>query len=170
MKELNIKISGESYLHNAYISIDGKPVKFKRNQFKNFEYRHQTEQDKVKIQICKYADIGGFFWFITQLFFFVISIFGIFDTHAKNKGLCLDYVLDVDLRDEANNLTIRCNPPRENQKAIEIETGLQIEEQNNNYLIAKNAKKKFKTLKISKIICAIAIVVIACVSLIVTMV
>ena len=168
MNELDFKIAGAVYLDNAYVYIDDKPVKFKKNQYKNLTYHHRTEQDRVKIRICKYADIGGALWFFIQLLFFVISIFGIFDTHVVNRGVCFDCTLDVKLSGH-NSLTLRCNAPRNGQKVFDVETDAHAQEHDNNYCIMENAERKLKALKISKILLAIAIVAIVSVSLAVTL-
>ena len=140
MKELNLKITGEKNLGNTLIYIDKKPVKFKRNEFKNLVYNYKTMQDKVKIDVYKFLDVGGVWWFLTQIFLFLISIFGIFDVHSKNRYICLDCSFELDLK-ENNNVTLRCNTPKENTKAIEIESDLKITEISNEYFVDKKAKK-----------------------------
>lgn len=85
MNELNIKLTGEKNLGNSTILIDGTPITLKQNEFKNLTCNYQTEKDKVKVEVIKYLDVGGVWWFITQLFFFIISVFGILDVYHKNS-------------------------------------------------------------------------------------
>lgn len=168
MKELDINIAGAVYLDNANVYVDGRPAKFRKNQYKNLTYHHRTDQDTVKIRICKYADIGGAVWFFIQLLFFVISIFGIFDTRIANRAVCFDCTLDVDIKGN-DSLTLRCNPPKNGQKVFDVDTGARVQEHDNCYCTAENAEKKLKALKLAKILLAVAIVVIVTVTLIVTL-
>lgn len=160
MNQLNLQITGESNLENAVIEIDGKPVNLKRNKSKKLAYSHSTTQDKAVIRICKYLDVGGVVWFLTQIFFFLISIFGIFDLHSKNRCLCFDYFLEVDLQ-ENSDVKLYCKPPRENQPAIQVETELQTAESGNVYFVNKKAKRTLKGLRITKILLTIAIIILA---------
>lgn len=157
MKTLNIKLNGTQYLNNAIVYVDNKQVKFKQNEFKNLVSKVETDSDKVTIKVYKALDVGGVVWFITQLFFFLISIFGIFDVYTKNRYLALCFECDVNLKDE-NNITLSCKKPVNNEKAFEVETDLIVSELENKFYIDEAAKKKLKWLLISKIILAVAIV------------
>lgn len=157
MKTVNLKFTGMGYVDNPIVYVDEKPIKLVKNQFNNLTSRVDTENDKVNIKIYKALDVGGFLWFITQIFFFLISIFGIFDVRQKNRYLTLEYQGEIILG-ETNDITLRCNPPKDNAKAFEIEGDLQTAEAENKYYIDKNAKKRLKLLLITKIILALAIV------------
>lgn len=166
MNELNIKLTGEKNLGNATILIDGAPITLKQNEFKNLTCNYQTEKDKVKVEVIKYLDVGGVWWFITQLFFFIISVFGILDVYHKNRCYYVEFAIEVDLK-QNGDLTLRCNAPKNEAKAIDVETDLIIEEKANRYMIDEKAKKTFKNLLISKIFLAVAILVVVIVILIV---
>ena len=157
MKTLALKINGHSNFSTTVVTVDGKPIKFKKNSFGNLTGKYQTAQDKVKIKIYNVLDVGGIFWFITQLFFFLISIFGIFDLHCREKCVVLDFEMDVDLQDD-NQLTLQINPPRLDGKAINVETNLVCQELVNQYQCDEQAKRTMKNLRWAKIICAVAVV------------
>lgn len=158
MKDLNIKLTGERYLDNAVIKIDGKPATFKKNEFKNYTVNYKTENDKVKIEVYKMLDVGGIGWFITQLLFFIISIFGIFDVRYKFRHISLEYSAEFDLKEGQNNITIRIAPPKENTKSVITETDLQFNENINKYSVNAKAKKTLKILKFAKILLTLAII------------
>lgn len=166
MKTLNLKLTGSQNLGDALVFVDDKPAQFKRNEFKDLTCSVETDSDKVNLKIYKALDVGGIWWFLTQLFFFLISIFGILDIYSKNRYLSLQYEGEVELKED-NNITLSCNLPRENAKVFDIETDLQVTENENKFYIDQQAKKKFKILLISKILLAIAIVVTTVVVLIV---
>ena len=157
MRTINMKLTGSQQLENIAVSINNNPVTFKQNEFKNLVCNYETDASKINIKIYKMLDVGGIWWFITQLFFFVISIFGIFDVHLKNRYLGLIYEGEVELNDN-NDLTINCKIPKEDDKAFEIQTDLVVTEKNNKCFVDEKAKKTFKTLLISKIILALAII------------
>lgn len=157
MKQINLKLTGEQYLGEAVVLIDGKQAKFTKNQFGNLVLNHQTENDKIKLEVHKLLDVGGFFWFITQLFFFIITIFGILDIHSKKKYITLIYEAEIELKEE-NNILLRCNYPKDNAQAFEVETDLSVNEGKNKFFVDEKARKIFKGLLIAKIILALAII------------
>lgn len=157
MKTINMKLTGSQQLENIAVSINNNPVTFKQNEFKNLVCNYETDASKINIKIYKMLDVGGIWWFITQLFFFVISIFGIFDVHSKNKYLGLVYEGEIELNDN-NDITINCKTPKENDKAFEIQTDLVVTEKNNKCYIDEKTKKISKALLIAKIILALAII------------
>ncbi len=158
MKQLEIKLTGQQNLGDTFISIDDKPAKFKRNEFGNVVCKYQTENDKVNIKVYRMLDVGGIGWFITQLFFFIISIFGLLDIHRKEKCMIVDFESNVELK-EQSKITLRLNTPQENGKAIDIETDLNAQEVSNKYYLDTQAMKTLKVLRLTKIILAIAIIV-----------
>lgn len=158
MKELEIKLTGAQNIGETIVSIDDKPVKFKKNEFDSLVCKYQTENDKVNIKVIRMLDIGGVFWFLTQIFFFLITIFGLFDIHHKERCLVVDFETEVDLKEE-NTLTLQFNTPQENGTAITLQTDLTNKEISNKYYLDTKAKKKLKALKITKIFLALAILV-----------
>lgn len=160
MKELEIKLTGTRNLAETVVEIDDKPVQFKKNQFGSLVCRYQTANDHVNIKVKRLLDVGGLWWFITQLCFFLISILGIFDVRSHEKGLVLDFEAAVDLKTE-NNLTLRLNRPQADGKAINIETDLGCRELSNGYYLDTHAARTLKRLKFAKICCALATIVIA---------
>lgn len=157
MRELEIKLTGRQFTGETVVSIDDKPVKFKKNEFGNLVCKYQTENDKINVKVYRLLDVGGFVWFITQLFFFVISIFGIFDIHHRERCFVVDFESEFDLKEE-NKITLRLYPPHQSEKAIDIETELTFKEISNEYFLDATAKKTLIGLTITKIILALAII------------
>lgn len=158
MKEIEIKLTGMQSLDDTLIKIDDKPIKFKKNQFGNLICKHQTDNDKVNIKIIRLLDVGGMFWFITKLFFFIISVFGLFDVHHKEKCQVIDFETEIYLKDE-NKLTLQLNNFQENNEAINIQTDLLYEQISNKYYLNTKAKKMLKRLKVAKIFILLAMII-----------
>lgn len=157
MKTLYLKITGSQNLSNTVVYIDNKPAELKRNEFQNLTCNYETENESVNVKIYKMLDVGGIWWFITQLLFFIISIFGIFDARTKNRALSLEYEADVELKDNSS-LTLGLNVPKENGTAFKVETDLNLVGKTNKFFVDVNAKKKFKYLLISKILLTLAVI------------
>ena len=105
-------------------------------------------------------DVGGIVWFITQIFFFLISVFGIFDIHRKEKCMVFNFETEVDLKEE-NKITLQLNSPQENGQAIDVQTDLTNREISNRYYLDTKAKKTLKILRLTKIFLTLAIVITA---------
>ncbi len=157
MRDVEIKLTGVHSLSETEVYVDDKPVKFKKNEFKNLVCKYSTESEKINIKVFKMLDIGGAVWFITQLFFFLISIFGLLDIHHRQRCMVIDFEMDVDLKEE-NKITLQFNSPQEDKDAIEIQTDLVNRVITNKYCLDVKAKKTLKALLITKIILALAII------------
>lgn len=165
MRTLEIKLAGAQNLGETVVSIDNEPVQFKENEFGSSVCKYQTENDKVNIKVYRLLDVGGFLWFITQLFFFVISIFGIFDVRRKERCLIVDFEAEIDLREE-NKLTLKFNVPKENAQAVGFQTNLTGRVLSNSYYLDTKAKRILKVLKITKLLLALAVIGVAIVVLV----
>lgn len=157
MRELEIKLIGHYNLSDTVINVDGNPVKFRKNQFGHLVCNYQTEKDKVNVKIYRMLDVGGVLWFLTQIFFFLISIFGIFDIHRRERCLIPDFEAEFDLKEE-NKLTLQFNSPQGSGAAIKIITDLTSRVISNEYYLDVKAKKILKGLLLTKIFLALAII------------
>ncbi len=159
MRELELKLTGWKVLGTVLVSIDDKPVKCKKNRYGNLVCNYQTESDRANIRIYRLLDVGGFVWFLTQIFFFLITIYGIFDVHRKERCWVIDFEAEVELKD-TNYMTLQCNYPRENGNAINVQTDTVCRELSNSFFLDRKAKKTLKWLKLTKFLLAVAITVI----------
>ncbi len=158
MNEVAVKLTGQQALDGVMVQIDNQPIAFKKNKFGSLVGKYRTSNNKIKIRVFRFIDVGGFAWFITQLFFFLISIFGIFDIHQREKCLIIDYEAEVDLKAD-NQLTLQLNFPKEDGNAINTQTDLFCREISNKYYLDSQAKRVLGRLKVAKIFLALAIVV-----------
>lgn len=157
MRELEIRLSGRQCSGERVVRVDDESLKLKKNKFGNYVGTYQTEKDRVTVKVYNLLDVGGVLWFLTQIFFFLISIFGIFDIHRKEKCLKMDFEAEVELKEE-NKITLQVNLPKENEKAITVQTELPNREITNNFYLDIRAKKTLKLLLAAKIITAIAVI------------
>ena len=158
MNELNVKLVAPKNIGYPLVRIDGEDVKFTRNKYGNFVYKYQTDNQTARIEVYRCMDVGGFFWFVAQLFFFLISLFGLFDIHRRERCVTLDFAMEIDLN-QTSDVTLRCKPRKENSVAVEVVTELPTRVLSNRYYVDETAKKKLKILTAVKVVLAIAIVV-----------
>lgn len=158
MNNLEIKLTGVQNIDEIVVNVDDNPQKFKKNEFGSLICNYQTENDKVNIKVSRMLDCGGILWFITQLLFFIISIFGLLDIHHREKCLIIDFETEIDLKDE-NKITLQFNSQQENEKAINVQTDLTSQEISNKYYLDVKSKKTIKYLRLAKILLALAIII-----------
>lgn len=161
-RTLNLKLSGFGGVGQYSVTADGEQLKFKKNKFGNYECKRPVESDSVKIEVYKYSDTGGVWWFLTQILFFIISVFGIFDVHGKKKFICINFATTIDLSTVPDggevNVTLRRNPPKDGTRAIEVESGAKATVSPNAYFVDAKAKRLNKILIVSKILTAVAVI------------
>lgn len=159
MKTVNLKIKGIGNL-KPIVAIDGKHIKFKKNEFGSYEKTIETENDKMEITIRKYLEINGRIWWLISIFQFIVSIFGLLDTMKEKFCTVIDFKMIVDLNSSTNTnlqLTIDCN--KETGKAVAVESELAVEEVVNTFYEDKKAKKRLKIMKFVKVFVFIAFVI-----------
>ena len=157
MKGLTVELNNIQRLGYYEVFIDGNGVPPEKDEHGKLVCKHQTEKDSVKIQVVRYLDCGGVWWFITQILFFIISIFGLLDMRGKNRGVALDYVAEVET-DNFGYTTLNFNMPNDGAKAVDVKSNTPVKEEANAYYTDEQAGKTFKKLFIAKIITAAVIV------------
>lgn len=157
MKELEIKLTGRQRRGETVVCVDDNPVAFKKNKFGNLVCNYQTEHDKVNIKVYRLLDVGGVVWFFIQLFFFVISIFGLLDIRRRERCMVIDFEADVDLN-QNSSVTLQVNSPKENEPAITVQTDLVCVEKSNEYFVDTKSRKILKGLRLTKLFLALAII------------
>ena len=147
MNVLNLRITG-ALRGDTFVTVDGARVESNNCAI-------QTEKAQVRVAVCRYLDVGGPLWFITQLLFFIISIFGIFDVHGRGKYLVADCQMDVYIK-ETCDLTVKINPPKKNAKVATFVGDVWLAEWSNKYVPDERAKKKYLALNLIKLFLALA--------------
>ena len=157
MKQLTVELNNIQRLGYYGVFIDGDSVSSEKDEHGKLVCKHQTEKDSVKIQVVRYLDCGSIWWFITQILFFIISIFGLLDIRGKNRGIALDFTAEVETAN-FGYITLNCNMLKDGVKAIEIKSNTPVKEEANKYYADEQARNTFKKLFIAKIITAAVVV------------
>lgn len=121
---------------------------------------YQTTKNKVNVKIVKSLEINSKLWWLSEIFFFIISVLGIFDTRADKRCQVTSCDFDVELTKQTN-MTVSFNKFEEDGKAVEIESNVAVSENKNVYYIDKIAKKRIKVTRIVKLAFWIALIITA---------
>lgn len=147
MKTLNLKLQGGLEL-KPIIEIDGKVVPYKRNKYKNIILSYETDKEEIDLRIKNILEINGPYWWLIQMFFFIITIFGILNPKLEKLCYSINYHSKIKLDKEKTAIAIKFNPLKDKNRAIETIDEGEITEIENEYLLDLKAKKRKKILKI----------------------
>ena len=100
--KLNLKIK-MGYAKNTTITVDGSKVKFTKDKYGNYTYIHKTESNIANVKIINYLDINTKHWFISNIIFFIISLFGILDKKFDKSFIVKDCEFNVNLDKDITN-------------------------------------------------------------------
>jgi len=146
--------------------IDDKIVKPKRVKRKLYKVEYQTEDTTAQIKVVTYSRMNTKLWFLIEMFYFLISVFGIFDQRFGKFCYITKCQVNVELQ-QNTNIGLRLIEPRNNGPVIKVDGGANVEEVFNYYSIDEKAKKHKKILRISKIITVILAIAILIICLVV---
>ena len=155
MRTLNLKIQGTQGL-KPHIMIDGKTVHYKRNKFKNIEITHETEKDSIEVSVSNILEILGPCWWLVQMAFFVISLFGILNPKLEKLCYELNYKAKINLLEGENDILVKFLPSETQVMQCDNEN---VEVLLSECTVSEEAKKRNKILKISKILSWLLLIV-----------
>lgn len=158
MRELNIKIAGNKKL-NPVVEVDGKSVPLSLNKFGNYEGKIQVEKDQVDIKVYRVLELNSKLWFLKYLFYYIISILGIFDVMREKKCIIIDCHLSLTLKgDEQSSILLTCKHMQNQSKAFEIKSNCEVQEHSNIFLIDKRAKRRKRLFGFVKFVVFIGVI------------
>ncbi len=134
------------------VEVDGNTLQYKKDNFGALTTQYTTDKSQIKIEINKYYDVLGPWWFLTSLFFFIISIFGILDIRPDKKCISLKTTFLINVR-ENSKIKIVFKTRKNGEKAVEVtcENAEITQEEGNTYYVEEQAKKRYKVLRVTKV-------------------
>ena len=163
MNELNLKLAGCTYKQRPNIFIDGKEVKYNKDDFGNLVVNYKTEKDSVEVAICKYLEINSKLWFLMSIVFFFVSIFGIFDARYDKKCVVIDCKYNIKLKEKTDIKFTLCDVSKNdlnNQgRGVVWEGDCQCEQIKNIGYTDQKARKRLKLMFWIKFLLWIALIV-----------
>lgn len=155
MNTLSLKIIGAEK-RDVLVSLDGKYVRIRRGKGGARLVSLDTENDSVHISVRTHLETREPLWWLTSIFFFIISIFGNFDIRPNRKCRAIGYEGDVFVTGKTE-LTLKLLPWSAGREAI-TSSGDDVIETENVCFIDTTALKRRKLLKFIKVFVTIAIV------------
>lgn len=159
MKTLNLKLQGGNSL-KPIIQIDGKQIDYTRNKNQSITLTHKCESDSVNISITNAIELNGPCWWLMQMVFFVISIFGILNPKLVKVYYFVDYQASIRLDNDVNDVVLRFNTFSVKGRAVEPlnNDNNVVEEVKNEYGIDTKAKKRRKVMVFSYVMTWIIVI------------
>lgn len=159
MNNVNLKILGGASL-NPTCLIDGDVVAMSKNSYGNLEGNFQTEKDGIQITIFRYLELNSRWWWLMSIVFFFISIFGLLNPPYDKKCIQIEYIATIKLK-ENNEINLKLNNVKREEKAISIDTICEVCEQENKIFVDKKAKKRLFLVRFFETIAWLGMIVIA---------
>lgn len=159
MNNLNFKIVGNSRMDPVCV-IDGNNITLTKNKFGNLEGSFQTEKDEVQVTMFSYLELGGKFWWLMSILFFIISIFGLFNPPYDKKCLKIDYNATIKLKDNSD-IVFKINNQKHADKAILVESVCEVVEGKNNLVVDKVVKRRLRIISLCKLLAWIGVIILA---------
>lgn len=159
MNKVNLVVASNKAYDNIVL-VDGKRFKYKKNKNKDMVGVIETNNDKVEIEIFNWYEIKAKLWLIMELFFFVISIFGLFDVKKDKKGKKISFKAVFNLK-EVNDIRLSYGPLKDGVAPIRIDSNADMQVIENTCVVDEVVVKRYKILKILKLLTFILVVGIA---------
>lgn len=140
------------------IMVDKKIIKTKKGKYGSRTCLIETENPEIQLEIYKHLELAGRLWFLMNIFYFIISIFGIFDAHYDRKCIVIDCKYKIKVKDKAK-VIIYFNSLKEKRKATEIESNTDVEEISNIYYVDEKIKKRFVIALATRILLLVAVAI-----------
>jgi len=151
MNTLNLKLVNTANI-NPTIFVDGKKVKFKKNNFGSIVAETQTDKNEVELSIYKFLELSSPLWWLWAIIYYIVGLFGIFDVFYPKNCYSIDCKVKVKLNSTNCKLDISFGSIS-GEKAIEYSpSNCEVEELKNEFYLDKTAKNRRKILLVTKII------------------
>ena len=147
MAKLELEIVGYNNALN-FLTINGKKVKMV-NDKKSNKRSCFVEADKAEVIVCKTHNYTGKHWFWWNLFYYLISVFGIFDFNNNKRCLVVDFRFNLNLENDTK-VMMKINNFEDGGKFAEIESEVELEEISNIQCFDKEAQRRHKKMKKAK--------------------
>ncbi len=162
MNNITLKVRGAT--KNSLIFLDDKLIKTKRDSFGNKVFKGQTSKNEISLKIYKVQELTLKNWWLYEILYFILSIFGLFDYRAKTGFYDVTYEANITLKE---NSELEMSFDRKSENAFQIkQTNIELNEKENKKEQNLKAKKRFKWTIVCKVLAWVLAAVIVCLCLI----
>ena len=152
MKYLTINFLSKTFTkqHNTIVYIDGQKIKSEIVKRKDDVYTYASDKDRVNVKIVSFHQADSKWFYFISIFYFLISVFGIFDIRPNKKGMAMVCEFDVAMQ-ESGEIKLCYNKFLPGTPALKIDTDLDIKVIENKFFIDEVVVKRVKTAKYIKL-------------------
>ena len=146
MNKVKLVLTNRKQLNKKFYNIvlvDNKKIKGKY-QGKDYVYSFETTEQAMNVKILTVSQVQSKLWYVMSIFYFIISVFGIFDVRPSRKCKTLKFDCGFELQ-ENSTVVLGFNNFAENIPAVTINTNCEFQPIENKYFIDQASKKKIKT-------------------------
>ena len=158
MAQLNLEFVGLKSLE-GHVTVDGKFIKLKKVNQK-YVCNIETTQPQAEVVIYQSHSYTGKHWLLLNLFYFLLSVFGLFDVRHGKRCLVQDARFKIDVAQDAN-LIIRRENFVDGGAFVRTETTAPVETICNQQYYDKVGKKRAAVMKKVKLAVAVLAVIAA---------
>lgn len=157
MNKLILKLMNPQY-NGTVLYINNEFIKPEKDKQGHETYIYETGATSVDVSVYKYLEVNSPGYFLWQIFFFLISLFGLFDRRPEKSCTILKYHSTITLNG-STDVTMRISKSKKDVTAVQLEAPTEVVEHANVRMTDKRAKKKLKGLKITKFLIFIGIII-----------
>ena len=145
---------------NYSVICDGEAVGLKRNRYGMLEGVVNTEKDTVCVRVEDFNELRSPLWFVASLFFFIVSLFGIFDVRRTydKKGRAQCGTFNVTFRENLCELQLKARPFMDGTEAFGTDGNAVYEEIENLSQTDKVLRRRARIIIATKILLWIALI------------
>ena len=166
MHTLQLKLKQQAAFR-PIVRVNGKNVKLKKNEFGHYMANIQVEQPEAEISVYTVPnELTYKHWFWMSMLFFIVSVFGIFDSwKIKSNDYSLSYKGKINVL-ETSKLELVMEKPTPNGKALTAKEGAFEDNESNVYTFHKEVKKRKRILIATKVACWVVAVIVLVICLV----
>lgn len=142
----------------TFLTVDGEAIKPKYKRGIGTA-KIQTDKPQVEITYKCFSRFDTKLWWLLEIFYFIISVFGLFDLRFGKHEYVTNYKATLTLSEDTK-VKVHIPNPKNGGPVLKLTTDANVVEESNVYEIDQKIKKRQKILLIAKIATAALIAII----------
>ena len=138
----------KDFKKNLCLFVDKKATKIKSG---NGTTKIQTDKDFITIRVLKLNSFNCTHWFLLNMFFFVISVFGIFNRNIDKKFWVLDCEYKIELKDDITDFELMYEFQKNGGRSVMAKTKAEFQTIKHICYVDELAKQRHKKMRWAKI-------------------
>lgn len=165
MAKIKLKVNGKNEITNA-IMIDGKSCKLKSAKDGTRECEFTTDKERVCVSAFKIHYYSEKHWVLWELFYFFISLLGIFDSRYNSKFYVAEFICDIKTTEDCEIVISPVQKFIDGGEALTISSTNELSVKSNFQTYDTEARNKHKKMKKIKWAIRVTLFILVCLLLI----